>query len=282
MPELPEVETVARRLAMVLPGKVIQEIRVLRDKSFQGEPQKFNQVTVNDVSRRAKILRIHLDHDQDFLVHLKMTGQLLYLAGDKKVGGGHPSSDWLNELPSSHTRVVINFADGSTLFFNDMRVFGWIRALNDQDIDQEFTRYGPDVNSAEVTVDYLKQNMGHRGVAIKQALMNNAILAGVGNIYASEALFYAGIHPQRPAKSLTDQEWIELHRAVKMVIKEGIKAGGTTFDGKYVGVDGIAGSYQNKLKVYGQEGEACQQCGTTIEKIKQGGRGTYFCPQCQG
>ena len=121
----------------------------------------------------------------------------------------------------------------------------------------------------------------HRSVAIKQAIMNNALLSGVGNIYASEALFYAGIHPQRQAKSLTKQEWNKLTKTIKQVIEEGIEAGGTTFDGKYVDADGLAGGYQEKLMVYGRDGEACQNCGATIEKIKLGGRGTFFCPQCQ-
>ncbi len=281
MPELPEVETVVRRLAEVLPGKKIKRVRVLRDKSFQGKPKGLVDVAIAEVSRRAKMIHIHLDTDTDLLVHLKMTGQLVFVGQDTKVGGGHPTGDWIGDLPSKHTRVVIDFVDGSTLFFNDMRVFGWIRELDQESIEKEFDRYGPDANTDQVTPEYLEKSMGHRSVAIKQAIMNNALLSGVGNIYASEALFYAGIHPQRQAKSLTKQEWNKLTKTIKQVIEEGIEAGGTTFDGKYVDADGLAGGYQEKLMVYGRDGEACQNCGATIEKIKLGGRGTFFCPQCQ-
>ena len=281
MPELPEVETVVRRLAEVLPGKTIKQIQVLCDKSFQGKPRLLRAVKVNDISRRAKMIRIHLDDEHDLLVHLKMTGQLIFLDKKTKTGGGHPTDDWVGELPSSHTRVIIDFTDDSTLYFNDMRVFGWVRAMDEASIEEEFAKYGPDANSPAVNAEYFKEVFGHRSVAVKQALMNNQLLSGVGNIYASEALFYAGVHPQRPAKSLSNEEWQKVYRAVKMVLDEGIKAGGTTFDGKYVNADGLAGAYQTKLKVYGQAGEPCQECGTTIEKVQLGGRGTFFCPQCQ-
>ncbi|MFH2118717.1 MAG: bifunctional DNA-formamidopyrimidine glycosylase/DNA-(apurinic or apyrimidinic site) lyase [Candidatus Paceibacterota bacterium] len=282
MPELPEVETVVRRLGEVLPGRVIEKIEVLRDKSFQGQPNRLKAQQITGVSRRAKMIHIHLDGDHDLLVHLKMTGQLIFVGDGQKVGGGHPTGDWVNQLPSSHTRVVITFKDDSILYFNDMRVFGWIRALDQQAIEKEFDCYGPDANSNEVTVDYFKKVFAHRSIPIKQAIMDNRLLSGVGNIYASEALFFAGVHPQRPAKSLTDLEWKKLHEVTKMVLDRGIKAGGTTFDGKYVNADGLAGRYQDQLMVYGKAGEVCKNCGTKIEKIKLGGRGTYFCPQCQG
>ncbi|OGJ38901.1 MAG: DNA-formamidopyrimidine glycosylase [Candidatus Pacebacteria bacterium RIFOXYB1_FULL_39_46] len=281
MPELPEVETVVRRLAKVLPGKVIKSIEVLRDKSFQGKSNQLKARQIIRVNRRAKMIHLEIEGDHDLLIHLKMTGQLVFVGNGQKIGGGHPTGDWVNELPSNHTRAIINFQDGSILYFNDMRVFGWMRMLDQPALEKEFNRYGPDANSDELTVDYFKKVFAHRSIPIKQAIMDNVLLSGIGNIYASEALFYAGIHPQRSAKSLIHAEWKKLHQAIRMVLDEGIKAGGTTFDGKYVNADGLAGHYQDKLMVYGRAGELCLNCQTKIGKIKLAGRGSYFCPRCQ-
>ena len=281
MPELPEVETVVRRLAKILPGKVIKKVKVFRAKSFQGQSSKLKGATIKSVFRRAKLICLQLDDDFNLLIHLKMTGQLIFIDSTKKTGGGHPTSDWINELPSKHTRVKITFQDNSILYFNDMRVFGWMRILNQQELAAEFKRYGPDANSEQANLNYLKKTFAHRSIPIKQAIMNNRFLAGIGNIYANEALFHAGVHPRRPAKSLTDSEWKKLYNAIRAVLSEGIKAGGTTFDGRYVDVDGLAGRYQVKLAVYGQAGKPCQNCRATIKKIKLGSRGTYFCPHCQ-
>lgn len=227
------------------------------------------------------MIRFHIPGKHDVLIHLKMTGQLIFMDGKQKIGGGHPTSDWTKDLPSKHTRVIFYFTNGSTLFFNDMRVFGWVRLVDDEALNKEFSKYGPDVNIEEVTLAYFKQVFAHRKLPIKQALMDNAVLSGVGNIYANEALFIAKVHPLRPANSLTEAEWQKVFKAVKKVIEDGITAGGTTFDGKYVDVSGMAGKYQEKLKVYGQQGRPCPRCGTLIEKIKIGGRGTQFCPHCQ-
>ena len=281
MPELPEVETIVRRLAKITPGRVIMRVEVLREKSFQGQPSWLKDKQIEQVSRRAKMIRLHLTGSKDLLIHLKMTGQLIFVDGQKKIGGGHPTGDWVNALPSKHTRVVFYFRDKAKLFFNDMRVFGWIKLVDDEALKIEYGKYGPDVNIEEVTVDYFKKVFGHRQMPIKLALMDNAVLSGVGNIYANEALFMARVKPQRPAKSLTDKEWRVVHRAGKKGIDDGIKAGGTTFDGNFVDVSGLAGKYQEKLKVYGRAGKPCLRCGTIIEKMKIGGRGTQYCPHCQ-
>jgi formamidopyrimidine-DNA glycosylase len=281
MPELPEVETIVRRLARVLPGRVIKRAEVRREKSFQGKPSWLTGRKITNVSRRAKMIRLHIEGKRDALIHLKMTGQLIFVDGKQKISGGHPTGDWINDLPSKHTRVIFYFKDGSILFFNDMRVFGWVRMVDDAELQIEYGKYGPDVNIEEVTLAYFKKVFGARKMPIKLALMDNSVLSGVGNIYANEALWLARVHPQRPANSLTDQEWKKVFLAVKKVIDEGIKAGGTTFDGKFVDVSGMAGRYQEKLKVYGQAGKPCPRCGTVIEKMKIGGRGTQFCPHCQ-
>ena len=281
MPELPEVETVARRLSTVLSGKVIQGVSVLREKSFQGDPSRLTGLTIKSVARRAKIISINFHEDIKIIVHLKMTGQLIYFSKKEKIGGGHPSQDWVSKLPSSHTRIVMDLSDGAKLFFNDMRVFGWWKVVSGEGAELEFQKYGPDVNTDAFSLEYFLSKLPNRRVSIKQVVMDNKVVAGIGNIYASEALFLAKIDPTRATNSLSKKEVTRLFPFLKKVIEDGINAGGITFDGKYVDVFGFAGSYQNQLKVYGQDGENCKICKSIIEKVKLGGRGSYFCPSCQ-
>ncbi len=281
MPELPEVETVKARLKQVVVGKTVADINVLREKSFQGLPERVIGSHIIDITRKAKLICFCLSNEFNLLVHLKMTGQLIFVGDDTRVGGGHPTADWTRDLPGKHTRVVINFTDDTTLFFNDMRVFGWIRVLNNKQVLQEFNKYGPDVIDDDFTAEYLQERLKNRTIAIKQAIMINDIVGGIGNIYASEALFVAGIDPRRSSQKLSLDELRQVVNASKQVIKEGIEAGGTTFDGRYVDVDGLAGGYQEQLRVYGREDEDCPECEGKIQKVKIGNRGTYFCPDCQ-
>lgn len=281
MPELPEVETVRRRLQEILPGKVIKNVQVLRAKSFRGQSQQLEGQEIQKITRRAKLIRFHLPNQLNLLTHLKMTGQLIYVDDEQRVGGGHPTADWINDLPSSHTRIIYDFRDGSRLYFNDMRVFGWMQLLTDQEVEEYYDRYGPDVIDENLTVDYLAEKLSNRSIAIKQAIMINQIMAGLGNIYACDALNVAQIDPHRPAQSLSREELKKLLAAARQVVGEGLETGGATYDGKYVHVDGMAGSYQEQMKVYGREGEKCYQCGGEIVKDKIGGRGTYYCSNCQ-
>ena len=285
MPELPEVESIRRKLTCILANRQIQQIEVLREKSFLAFPtlsQEILNQTVLEVRRRAKILQIVLSGQRDLLIHLKMTGQLIFVDVDgQRAGGGHPTADWVNALPAKHTRVIFEFTDNSKLFFNDMRVFGWIRSPLKIDVSKEFVNYGPDINDSNLTVDYLLKAAKKRQIPIKQFIMDNQVICGVGNIYASESLFAVGINPTKPAKELTKKEMNKLLKAMQAIIERSTQLGGTTFDGKYVGVDGFAGGFQNELKVYGRAGEACLNCGAKIEKIKQAGRGTFYCPVCQ-
>lgn len=281
MPELPEVETIVRRLAEVLPGKTIRKIEVLKEKSFQGDSRLLEDKKIVKVGRRAKIIWLQIAGKHDLIIHLKMTGQLILVDGHTKIGGGHPTKDWVRELPSKHTRVVFHFKDKSTLYFNDLRIFGWLKVVDDTKLKEEFQKYGPDANVPAVSLSYLKKVFSHRRLPVKLALMDNAVLAGVGNIYANEALFLAHVHPQRPANSLKDSEWKRVYDATKKVIRDGIRLGGTTFDGKYVDIRGLAGRYQEKLLVYGRKDQPCFRCKTPIKKIQLGGRGTFFCPHCQ-
>jgi formamidopyrimidine-DNA glycosylase len=281
MPELPEVETVKRRLKEILPGKIIKAIKVLHDKSFGGKKEDLIGQEIQDVTRRAKVIRIHLPSEQNLLTHLKMTGQLIYVGDDIRTGGGHPTADWVKDLPSKHTRLIYDFTDGSRLYFNDQRIFGWMRLMSDKQVAAQWAKYGPDVNHDAATATYLQEKFKNRRIPIKQAIMMNQIMAGLGNIYACDALNIAQISPFRPAQSLGLNELEKLMLAAKQVINEGLEYGGTTYDGKYVHVDGMSGSYQDIMRVYGREGERCRQCGGQIIKEKIGGRGTYFCERCQ-
>lgn len=281
MPELPEVETIARKLKQVLPGKTVSEITQFHPKSFIGDASLLLNQPILDVSRRAKILRLHFPQGLNILVHLKMTGQLIMVDGQTRVGGGHPTADWVSNLPSKHTRVTIRFSDGVELFFNDQRLFGWLKVQTDQEVQESFAVLAPDITDESVTDNYFQSKIKNRAQAIKQVIMDNAVVAGVGNIYACDALNLAQIHPQRPGKSLSEAEAKRLLAAMKEVITRGVELGGTTFDGKYVDIDGMAGEYQSVVRVYGRQGLACLHCGGTIAKIQLGGRGTYFCTVCQ-
>jgi len=285
MPELPEVESIRRKLTSILANRQIQKIKVLREKSFLTFPtlsQEILNQTVLEVRRRAKILQIVLSGNRDLLIHLKMTGQLIFVDVDgQRAGGGHPTADWVNALPAKHTRVIFEFTDMSKLFFNDMRVFGWIRSPLKIDVNKEFINYGPDINDPNLTVTYLLNAAKKRQIPIKQFIMDNKVVCGVGNIYASESLFAVGINPTKSAKEVTKKEMAYLFKTMQEIIERSTHLGGTTFDGKYVGIDGFAGGFQNELKVYGRDEKPCQKCGAKIIRIKQGGRGTFYCPICQ-
>lgn len=280
MPELPEVETIVRKLREHVAGKSITDIRVLRGKSFQGSPEQIVGTTIVDVTRTAKIIVFQLDGEQNLLSHLKMTGQFIYTDEQTRVGGGHPTADWVAELPSAHTRVLFELSDNARLYFNDQRVFGWLKLVNKDEEVAELAGYAPDITSPHITADYFFEKLQKTKRAIKVVLLDNAIASGVGNIYACDALNKAQIDPRRSAASLSKEEAKLLLAAAKEVITLGIELGGATID-SYTNVAGFAGKYQEVRRVYGREGERCPNCGGVIHKFKLAGRGTYWCPQCQ-
>jgi formamidopyrimidine-DNA glycosylase len=282
VPELPEVETIRRRLAERIVGKTIQSVEIHREKSFQGNGLLITNQTIQAVSRRAKILQLRFSDNLLLLVHLKMTGQLILLQADgNRVGGGHPTADWVENLPAKHTRVTIQFTDGDRLFFNDQRVFGWLKVADATQAAAEFAQYGPDINDPSFTANEFVKKLSKTRVPTKLAILNSALVAGIGNIYACDALNLAQISPFKPANTLTETEAVRLFSACQTVIQRGIELQGTTFDGKYVDVAGFAGGYQNEALAYGRAGQPCKNCGELIKKTQQAGRGTYFCPHCQ-
>jgi formamidopyrimidine-DNA glycosylase len=281
MPELPEVETVAHQLRTALLGKVISEIEVRKEKSWTGNQAAVIGSPIESITRRSKLIRIRFKNSNNILIHLKMSGQLIYVDGEKRVGGGHPTADWVQELPSKHTRVIFTFTDGTHLYFNDQRIFGWLRVSDDAHITATFGLLAPDIIDEAITAEYLFDKAAKRRIPIKQLIMDNLIVSGVGNIYACDALNLAKISPLRLANSLPKEKISRLVAAMKTVITLGIEKGGATIDGKYLHVSGLAGKYQEVRRVYDKKGNPCPNCGKMIIKIKIAGRGTYYCPNCQ-
>ena len=281
MPELPEVETIVRELDQVLSGKKITAVSVLRAKSFIGDEKELVGKTIESVERRSKMTVVGFSHyPKKLVIHLKMTGQLIYLSGTHRVVGGHPTPDWVNELPSKSTRIVMELDNGAKLFFNDLRVFGWLKLMRKEAWEKLTAKLPPDVTHGEFNLEYFAKVLVKSGRPIKLVLMDQAKFGGVGNIYANDALYLARINPKRKAKELTGKEGEGLYEAVKKVISLGIKYGGASVD-KYVDAAGWGGKYQEHFLVYGRNGQKCKRDGKVIKKIKLGGRGTYFCPGCQ-
>lgn len=281
MPELPEVETIRRQLSDVLVGKKIAKVEVLREKSFGGDSEKMVGWQVESVGRKAKVIEVYFKRQKDVvIIHLKMTGQLVFIDGNKRVVGGHPTADWVKELPSKHTRVIVDFTDGSKLFFNDMRVFGWMRIVDKEKYENGLRKTAPDVTEKEFSLEYLTGVLKKSGKAVKLVLMDQEKIGGMGNIYANDALYLAKVMPERKANSLSIAETENLLAAVREVINRGIKYGGASA-ANYVDTKGMGGTYQDHFLVYKKDGQVCRQCGEKIKKMKIGGRGTYYCPRCQ-
>lgn len=261
MPELPEVETIRRQLNKVLAG---QRIEALQGPTLQVEGKK-----ILSVRRKAKMIIIELNGGKSLLIHLKMTGQLLYEKNNQFS---------IFNFQNKHTRVIITLEKGK-LFFNDLRKFGWIRIVNNQELKDQLGKLPPDVVDKEFTVKYLEKVLKSSKIAIKLVLLDQAKLGGLGNIYVNESLFCARVNPSTPANQVRQIK--ELHNCIKKVINQAIKYGGTTsVDESFKNVLGKPGRFQEFLKVYENKGK-CYKCRTKIIKIKIGGRGTYFCPKCQ-
>jgi len=286
MPELPEVETVRRGLHELIIGKSITEELHDTEKGFPNSPQDVAQfligASVIDVRRRAKVLMIDLSTGYSLLIHLKMTGQLVYV-GDTRFGAGHPNDSLINALPDKSTRVTLSFADGSKLFFNDQRKFGWMRLMPTLEIPNiDFMqKVGPEPLAKDFTAQEFMQRFARRAkTSIKAAILDQSVVAGVGNIYADESLWGAKIHPQRLVGSVTEQEFTALHTELRAVMNLAVEKGGSS-NSTYVNAEGKKGSYMDFARVFRREGLACPRCGTTIEKLRVAGRGTHICPLCQ-
>lgn len=286
MPELPEVETVRIGLAALLPGRRVQAVDFDWPKGFPNSDADVAAhlvgAKVTAVKRRAKVLLIDLDSEYSLVIHLKMTGQLVF-RGDQHFGAGHPNSSLVGELPDKSTRVTFTFDDGSKLFFNDQRKFGWVRLLPTIEVPSIdfFQKVGPEPLADDFTADSFIQRLRRRdGSAIKAVLLDQTVVAGIGNIYADESLWSAKIHPLTRVKDVPDAQLRDLYAGLINVLKLSIEKGGST-DRNYVDAVGKRGSYLTFANVFRREGRPCSRCGTTIVKLRVAGRGTHICPHCQ-
>lgn len=287
MPELPEVETIRAGLNKLLPDKVVKDVWYDWDKSFPNAPADVARflvgAKVEKVRRRAKVLIIELSSGWALIIHLKMTGQLVFVGKNQRFGAGHPGKDLVGELPAKSSRVVVDFTDGAKLFFNDQRKFGWMRlmpALEIPEIDF-FKKFGPEPLDDDFTVDkFIERLMRRKNSNIKAALLDQTVVAGIGNIYADESLWAAKIHPSTLAGKVSKAKLVLLYNAIRDVLNLSIKKGGST-DKNYVDAQGKTGSYLSFANVFRKEGRPCPRCGTPIEKIRVAGRGTHICPRCQ-
>ena len=287
MPELPEVEVVKRGLAGVLPGQIIKTVKYDWPKSFPNAPSDISSFVhgarITAVKRRAKMIIIDLSTGYSLVVHLKMTGQLVFRGKSVTFGAGHPSDSLVGVLPDKSTRVIFEFTSQDRLFFNDVRKFGWVKLVPTQLVvdDQFFKNVGPEPLDKQLNPSIFVNRIKRRqGTSIKAALLDQSIIAGVGNIYADEALFTAKIHPSNKVSQLTDKNLIDIFTAVKGVLQKGIDKGGST-DRNYVDAMGNKGSYLVFAQVFRRDGQACYECGTIIDKIRVAGRGTHICTVCQ-
>jgi formamidopyrimidine-DNA glycosylase len=287
MPELPEVETVKRGLHKLIIGKKIQTVSSDTARSFPNAEHDVRQFlvgsTVKDVRRRAKVLMIDLSTNYTLVIHLKMTGQLVFVGNTNRFGAGHPNDSLVHALPDKSTRVTFEFDDGSHLYFNDQRKFGWVRLIPTSEVPNiDFMkRVGPEPLEADFTAKQFAERFKRRArTTIKAALLDQTVIAGVGNIYADESLWGAKIHPSRLVGSITDAEFKRLYTEVRAVMNLSIEKGGST-NRNYVNAEGKKGSYMDFARVFRREGLACPRCGTEIIKIKVAGRGTHICPNCQ-
>lgn len=264
MPELPEVETERRRLAERLEGRRIarariDDVRLTRPDEPTMVAAQIEGQRVEAIDRRGKYIAVHLSGGQVLLVHLRMTGGFRY-------------------EPASHERAVLELDDGARIAYRDLRRFGTWRLLEPEDAEGHLaTRLGPEPLERGFTAAYLAQRLSGRTAPVKAAILDQKTVAGLGNIYADEALWHAQIHPLRPAGTLTADEVAALREGIRTALRLGIRRQGADLgDGAYAG-----GRMQREFKAYGRLGEPCDRCGSPIDKTRAGGRGTWFCAGCQ-
>lgn len=304
MPELPEVETIKRGLDSFILHQTIKSVEVFSDKSFIGPTQPIIGQKIIELRRRGKALLIDLENQVSLLIHLRMTGQLIFRrtgtedgkelikmietgkfrsqsASQNTFAGGHPTSSFYAKLPNRQTRVLLKLSNG-TLFFNDQRKFGFIKILSTEEVEQDsFIKKLAKEPWQMTEQEFFKTLKRHAGANIKSVILDQHVIAGLGNIYADEALFFAAIDPRSIAGELNHAQASKLLEGAREVMQASIDSGGSTM-ATYVRADGTKGDYLEKFaKVFRREGQSCLRCGHEITKIRVAGRGTHFCPNCQ-
>ncbi len=295
MPELPEVETVRRGLKGFILGAKLKKVEVICDGSAEGDFAQVVGAKVADLRRFGKALIVDFNNGFSLMIHLRMTGQLIFdgvgrfAAGQEEVklgkterfAAGHPNENFVAQLPNGQTRVILEFERG-VLYFNDQRKFGFIKVLKTVEVEKEpfIAKLGkePWEMSAEELLEKLQRR---KNSAVKTVILDQKVVAGLGNIYADESLFSAGILPMRKAGSLSLAEAEKLLVAMREVMEKSLEAGGSTLK-NYVKADGTRGDYLDLFaKIYNRAGKSCMNCGEAILKTKVNGRGTHYCPRCQ-
>ena len=272
MPELPEVETIRRTLAEHVTDMKIEAIKLIWTTAVCGwKDQSFEALVtgrrIQAIDRRGKYLLIRLDEDLTLIAHMRMTGRLNYYTE--------------NQDPEKHTHVVFRLEHGE-VHFSDVRKFGRIQVIPTPLCISESSlcKLGPEPLEAEFTPEVLRGRFGKKKLSLKAALLDQHVLAGLGNIYVDESLFQAGISPERGVDTLTEEEISKLHQAIQNVLQAGIDAQGTSFR-DYRDANGEKGSFEQALQVYGRAGKPCQICGQTLERLRLAGRTTVYCSRCQ-
>ncbi len=281
MPELPEVESIRTQLERFLVNHTIERVDIKNNRIFEGDTQKIIDAKVIGIRRYGKVLVIDLDNSYSLMAHVKMTGQFIYRG--KNLPNPVPLSPKVNGgVPGPHTQVVFYLNHHSVLYFNDFRRFGWIKVVETKNVEQTglVGKMGPEPFK-DLSLEKLQLILTKTRRPIKVVLMDQARIAGVGNIYANDALWLSKVAPARPSNSLTEEEQKRLFQAVESVLKEGMKYGGSS-ENSFVTPDGTEGEYQRHTLIYGKQGTLCNHChDNKIVKQMLGGRGTYFCPSCQ-
>ncbi len=286
MPELPEVETVRLQLLHRLKNRTIVAVTIHHPKSVGNDSrfvQKIKDQTIDHIDRIGKLMIFSfIGEDNLFLLaHLKMTGQFLILDKNGNVGGGgHSLSPTDTHLPNRHTRISFSLDNGMQLFFNDMRLFGYVKIADTAEVEAARSKFGPEPIHATFDTEYFIKGLKRKKTPIKPALLDQSFVAGLGNIYVDEALFAAKVRPTRRADKVTKAEALALAKAASEIMNKSISVGGTTFQ-HFVDTGGDNGNYTDYLQVFGKQGTPCPRCGTLIKKIRCAGRGTHYCPGCQ-
>jgi formamidopyrimidine-DNA glycosylase len=287
MPELPEVETVVRQLEPEVEGHRIERLEVLDERWSRPVPPEqlgaaVSGATIEDLGRRGKYILMGLDGDRTLVMHLRMTGNLILREGDEVIdpSEGRRLYEGERSTEERHLRARFILDDGRELWFTDPRRFGEAFLIEDDRLEERFAKLGVEPFSPEFTPAALGEMAAGRTAPLKSFLLDQSKIAGVGNIYADEALFRAELHPLSPAGSMKPEHAEALRDAVVAALEAGIDAGGSSID-DYRDARGEKGGMQDEFLVHTREGEDCPRCGTTIVRIVVGGRSTYFCPACQ-
>jgi len=283
MPELPEVETIRRSLDKVVLGQKILDVEIRDNKLFRGKKEATIGKTIQEIARRSKMLIWKLSGGSYLLFHLKMTGQLLYDSTDHKqiAGGGHPDREYLKPPPHKHTHVIFRLEKGH-LYFNDLRKFGWIKVLSENELKKEVKGLGPEISWPEFTFEYFRERLSKKAqTKIKTALLDQTVLAGIGNIYSDETLFCAKVLPTRLVKDLSERELKRIYSCLPEIISLALSHGGTSLK-DYRQLDGSTGNFLEHAKVYHRTGKPCRICQTPIARQIINGRSAHYCPKCQG